>query len=36
MPRIWSRIAPLLLDIEPLTAGIAGVLALLAFWFFAG
>jgi len=36
MHRIWSRFAPLLLDIEPLGAGIAGVLILLLVWFFAG
>lgn len=36
MPRIWSRLTPLLLDIEPLAAGIAGTLALLLLWLFAG
>lgn len=29
MNRIWPRMAPLLLDIEPLAAGIAGVLLLV-------
>lgn len=36
MPKFWSRFAPLLLDIEPMGAGIAGALVLLALWFFAG
>jgi hypothetical protein len=34
MSRIWSRLAPLLLEIEPLGAGIAGALLLLI-WYFA-
>lgn len=29
MQRFWTRFAPLLLDIEPLAAGIAGALLLL-------
>ena len=36
MPRIWSRLTPLLLDIEPFGAGIAAILALLLIWLFAG
>ena len=36
MPRFWSRFTPLLLDIEPFAAGIAGILLLLLVWFFAG
>jgi hypothetical protein len=35
MPRIWTRLTPLLLEIEPLGAGIAGILLLLLIWFFA-
>jgi hypothetical protein len=34
MSRIWSRLTPMLLEIEPLGAGIAGTLLLLI-WFFA-
>lgn len=36
MPRFISRLTPLLLDIEPLAAGIAGALLLLVIWLFAG
>ena len=36
MDGFWTRWTPLLLDIEPLAAGIAGVLLLLALWLFAG
>jgi len=35
MNRFWARFTPLLLDSEPLAAGIAGVL-LLAIWLFGG
>ena len=35
MPKIWPRIAPLLLDIEPLAAGIAGAVVLLLVLFLA-
>ena len=36
MPRFLSRFTPLLLEIEPLAAGIAGALLLFVLWLFAG
>ena len=36
MPRFLSRWTPLLLEIEPLAAGIAGALLLFVIWLFAG
>jgi hypothetical protein len=36
MPKFWSRLTPLLLDLEPLGAGIAGALLLLALLLFTG
>lgn len=36
MKRFWARFTPLLLDSEPLAAGIAGALLLLAIWLFGG
>ena len=35
MPRFLSRFTPLLLDIEPFAAGIAGALLLFVIWLFA-
>ena len=35
MPRFLSRLTPLLLEIEPFAAGIAGALLLFVIWLFA-
>jgi len=35
MPRFLSRFTPLLLEIEPFAAGIAGALLLFVIWLFA-
>ena len=35
MPRFLSRLTPLLLEMEPLAAGIAGALLLFVIWLFA-
>lgn len=36
MNRFLARFTPLLLDAEPLAAGVAGALLLLAIWLFGG